>query len=197
MVGRLLCVDAHRRGAVRARPLRARRRCANAVLTSCVVARLSRGWRCVRRPRPCPRSMSTSDAPGLLTGALAALALLNLLAVVGFGKRFYERREDLDRWLALGVDADAVRVAALRLHADGGDRGRSRAATSCACSPTGCCSSAPGARSATQSSGAPSRRSVRASRARSTMGSRSTCSPSRRTRRCFSTAPRSRRRSRS
>jgi signal transduction histidine kinase len=42
-----------------------------------------------------------SEAPGLLTGALAALALLNLLAVVGFGKRYYERREDLDSWLAL------------------------------------------------------------------------------------------------
>jgi signal transduction histidine kinase len=42
------------------------------------------------------------DAPGLLTGGLAALALLNLLALVGFGKRFFERREDLDRWLALG-----------------------------------------------------------------------------------------------
>jgi signal transduction histidine kinase len=37
-----------------------------------------------------------------LTGGLAALALLNLLALVGFGKRFYEHREDLDRWLALG-----------------------------------------------------------------------------------------------
>jgi signal transduction histidine kinase len=42
------------------------------------------------------------EAPGLLTGGLAALALLNLLALVGFGKRFFERREDLDRWLALG-----------------------------------------------------------------------------------------------
>jgi signal transduction histidine kinase len=44
-----------------------------------------------------------SETPGLLTGCLAALALLNLLALVGFGKRFYERREDLDRWLALGA----------------------------------------------------------------------------------------------
>src|SRR5919201_595831 len=43
------------------------------------------------------------DTPGLLTGSLAAQALLNLLALVGFGKRFYERREDLDRWLALGA----------------------------------------------------------------------------------------------
>jgi signal transduction histidine kinase len=39
----------------------------------------------------------------LLTGSLAAQALLNLLALVGFGKRFFERREDLDRWLALGA----------------------------------------------------------------------------------------------
>jgi signal transduction histidine kinase len=43
-----------------------------------------------------------SETSGLLTGSLAALALLNLLALVGFGKRFYERRDDLDRWLALG-----------------------------------------------------------------------------------------------
>ena len=42
------------------------------------------------------------ETPGLLTGARAAQALLTLLALVGFGKRFYERREDLDRWLALG-----------------------------------------------------------------------------------------------
>jgi signal transduction histidine kinase len=44
-----------------------------------------------------------SETSGLLTGSLAALALLNLLALVGFGKRFYERRDDLDRWLALGA----------------------------------------------------------------------------------------------
>jgi signal transduction histidine kinase len=44
-----------------------------------------------------------AETPAVLTGALAALALLNLLALVGFGKRFYERREDLDRWLALGA----------------------------------------------------------------------------------------------
>src|SRR4051812_13493694 len=43
-----------------------------------------------------------AETPGLLTGSLAALALLNLLALVGFAKRFYDRREDLDRWLALG-----------------------------------------------------------------------------------------------
>jgi signal transduction histidine kinase len=44
-----------------------------------------------------------SETPLLLTGSRAAQALLNLLALVGFGKRFYERREDLDRWLALGA----------------------------------------------------------------------------------------------
>lgn len=44
-----------------------------------------------------------SDTPFALTSMLSARALLNLLALVGFGKRFYERREDLDRWLALGA----------------------------------------------------------------------------------------------
>jgi signal transduction histidine kinase len=43
------------------------------------------------------------DTPLLLTGSLAAQALLNLLALVGFGKRFHDRREDLDRWLALAA----------------------------------------------------------------------------------------------
>ena len=43
------------------------------------------------------------DTPFALTSLLSSLALLNLLALVGFGKRFYERREDLDRWLALGA----------------------------------------------------------------------------------------------
>jgi signal transduction histidine kinase len=35
--------------------------------------------------------------------ALAATALLNLVAVVGFADRFRRRGEDLDRWLALGA----------------------------------------------------------------------------------------------
>jgi signal transduction histidine kinase len=43
-----------------------------------------------------------AETPFVLTTSLAVLALLNLLALVGFGRRFYERREDLDRWLALG-----------------------------------------------------------------------------------------------
>src|SRR6476659_4194701 len=43
------------------------------------------------------------EKPFALTSFQSAVALLNLLALVGFGKRFYERREDLDRWLALGA----------------------------------------------------------------------------------------------
>jgi signal transduction histidine kinase len=41
--------------------------------------------------------------PPLFTGSLAAQALLNLLAVVGFGIRFRERADDLARWLGLGA----------------------------------------------------------------------------------------------
>ena len=43
-----------------------------------------------------------ADVPFSLTGALAAQALLFLLALVGFGNRFREKGNDLDRWLALG-----------------------------------------------------------------------------------------------
>jgi signal transduction histidine kinase len=61
------------------------------------------GWLALRSSASAlPALDPNSDAPGLLTGSLAALALLNLLALVGFGKRFYERREDMDRWLGLG-----------------------------------------------------------------------------------------------
>jgi signal transduction histidine kinase len=41
--------------------------------------------------------------PLLLTIALGVQALLDLLAVVGFGLRFRAHGEDLDRWLALGA----------------------------------------------------------------------------------------------
>ncbi len=74
---------------------------ANGILTSCIVLFLA--WMALRSSAPdLPAVDPDSATPGGLTGALAALALLNLLAVVGFGKRFHERREDLDRWLALG-----------------------------------------------------------------------------------------------
>ncbi len=70
-------------------------------VASCLVLLLA--WLALRSSASSlPALNPGSETPGLLTGALAAIALLNLLALVGFGKRFYERREDLDRWLALG-----------------------------------------------------------------------------------------------
>jgi len=43
-----------------------------------------------------------AGVPFMLTGLLAAQALLNLFAVVGFTWRFRDHGDDLDRWLALG-----------------------------------------------------------------------------------------------
>jgi signal transduction histidine kinase len=74
---------------------------ANTIVASCVLLVLA--WLALRSwASGLPSLDPSSDTPGLLVGALSALALLNLLALVGFGKRFHERREDLDRWLALG-----------------------------------------------------------------------------------------------
>jgi signal transduction histidine kinase len=74
---------------------------ANTAIAACMVLLLS--WLALRSSASdLPILDPDAETPGLLTGSLAALALLNLLALVGFGKRFYERREDLDRWLALG-----------------------------------------------------------------------------------------------
>jgi signal transduction histidine kinase len=44
-----------------------------------------------------------AGVPFMLTGLLAAQALLNLFAVVGFTWRFRNHGDDLDRWLALGA----------------------------------------------------------------------------------------------
>jgi signal transduction histidine kinase len=75
---------------------------ANAILAALIVVFLS--WLALRSSASAlPALDPGAGTPGLLAGSLAALALLNLLALVGFGKRFYERREDLDRWLALGA----------------------------------------------------------------------------------------------
>ena len=52
---------------------------------------------------PALASQDVNDSPVLLAGLLSAQALLNLLAVVGFGLRFREKGEDLDRWLGLGA----------------------------------------------------------------------------------------------
>ncbi|MFL5945576.1 MAG: sensor histidine kinase [Gaiellaceae bacterium] len=74
---------------------------ANTIVAALLVLLLS--WLALRSTgAELPSLAAEAETPGLLVGALAALALLNLLALVGFGKRFYERREDLDRWLALG-----------------------------------------------------------------------------------------------
>jgi signal transduction histidine kinase len=74
---------------------------ANTIALALIV--LFAGWLLLRSAGPTlPVLGPQADTPFALTSALAALALLNLLALVGFGKRFYERREDLDRWLALG-----------------------------------------------------------------------------------------------
>jgi signal transduction histidine kinase len=43
-----------------------------------------------------------ANAPAGLASALAAQALLNLLAVVGWGRRFAKTGDDLAKWLALG-----------------------------------------------------------------------------------------------
>jgi signal transduction histidine kinase len=75
---------------------------ANTIVAALIVLFLS--WLALRSSASSlPALDPASETPFLLTGALAALALLNLLALVGFGKRFFERREDLDRWLALGA----------------------------------------------------------------------------------------------
>jgi signal transduction histidine kinase len=75
---------------------------ANTSVTALIVLFL--GWLALRSVgSSLPALDPNSETPILLTGSLAALALLNLLALVGFGKRFYERREDMDRWLALGA----------------------------------------------------------------------------------------------
>jgi signal transduction histidine kinase len=44
-----------------------------------------------------------SNVPRALSFTLAAQALINLAAVLGFGNRYRRLREDLDRWLALGA----------------------------------------------------------------------------------------------
>jgi signal transduction histidine kinase len=63
-------------------------------------------WSILRSVGPDLPALDPSSAdqqPPLLVGGLAAQALLNLLAIVGFGIRLRERGEDLARWLALGA----------------------------------------------------------------------------------------------
>jgi signal transduction histidine kinase len=52
---------------------------------------------------PALATLGTATKTPLLIAAVAVQALLDLLALVGFGQRFRERGEDLDRWLALAA----------------------------------------------------------------------------------------------
>ena len=76
----------------------------NACLAACVVLLLI--WTAFHSFAASLPALSSHDAnqpPPVLAGLLSAEALLNLLAVVGFGLRFREKGEDLDRWLGLGA----------------------------------------------------------------------------------------------
>jgi signal transduction histidine kinase len=80
-----------------------RRALGNATMAAAVVLLLAWAiFRSLGDALPTLTPANTSEVPPLLLGTLAARALLNLLAVVGFGLRVYDRRDDLDRWLGLG-----------------------------------------------------------------------------------------------
>ena len=86
-------------------PTRAGRR---ALGNACVAGAIALGllWlalRSVGGDLPVLTPVRGDGTPPLLTGSLAAQALLNLLAVIGFGLRFERKREDLDRWLGFGA----------------------------------------------------------------------------------------------
>ena len=141
-----------------------------------------------RRRFPRSRRAPATTPPALLTFAYSLNAFLNLAAIVGFGLRFRERLDDLDRWLAFGASlmlfsslhlvftpllgnvevspGDFLRVLGYGVFCVGVWRAiqvrRVRARRR--------------------------RRARRGSRGRSTTGSRSTSSRSRRTRRCSSKA---------
>ena len=120
--------------------------------------------------------------------AYGLLAVLSLVAVVGFGLRYRRHGRDLDSWLTLAltlvVFADLHYVLAPAL-----ERLRAPERLPPAARLRACCSSASGARSARRSSGARSPRSARASPARSTTVSPSTSSRSRRRSACSRRAP--------
>jgi signal transduction histidine kinase len=85
--------------------VRQRRRLLGNLLVLLVVA-LACTWllaRTVSHGLPDLTSAFEDKPPALLVGLLAATALLNLLALIGFGVRFRDLDEDLDRWLALGA----------------------------------------------------------------------------------------------
>jgi signal transduction histidine kinase len=88
---------------VRGRAVSRDRALGNALISSTlwlVVVWLAARWLGPSLPYLTPRG--DADPPLLLTLSLALLALVNLVALVGFGFRFRRHRDDLDRWLALG-----------------------------------------------------------------------------------------------
>jgi signal transduction histidine kinase len=87
----------HGRAVVRDRALR------NALVSSTlwlVVVWLAAAWLGPSLPELAPHG--DADPPFLLTVSLALLALVSLIALVGFGMRFRHHGVDLDRWLAVG-----------------------------------------------------------------------------------------------
>jgi signal transduction histidine kinase len=80
-----------------------RRALGNAITTAAIVLFLAWAlFRSLGDALPTLTPTNVSEVPPLLLGTLVARALLNLLAVVGFGLRVHDRRDDLDRWLGLG-----------------------------------------------------------------------------------------------
>ncbi len=76
----------------------------NACLAAAILLLLAwTSFRSLGSALPALNPQDSDGTPPLLTGSLAAQALLNLLALVGFGIRFRDRRDDLDRWLGLGA----------------------------------------------------------------------------------------------
>ena len=73
------------------------------IAASVVLLLIWTGCRALHETLPALDPRDTGQTPLLLTGVLSAQALLSLLAVVGFGLRFREKGEDLDRWLGLGA----------------------------------------------------------------------------------------------
>jgi signal transduction histidine kinase len=88
---------------VRGRAL-ARDRALRSALVSCtiwlVVVWLTAFWLDPALPALDPHG--GADPPFLLTASLALLALVSLVALLGFGLRFRNQAVDLDRWLAVG-----------------------------------------------------------------------------------------------
>ena len=171
------------RGRVNARGRARSARCSS---RSAIVLALCLGRRARRPAARCRRSRPRhgDQQPFAADGRARARRRCCPARVVGFGLRFRARRQrprPLARLAAtLALFAELHYVFTPLLSQPLRLAGRLPAPRS----RTACCSSACGGRSASPSSGARSPRSAPASRARSTTGSRSTCSPSRPTRAC-------------